>query len=83
MPPSVKAGDRVLLPGWGGNTIKVGEEVCTNRITGNFVLNGCFRNISYSRTQKFWPRSKSRRTVTMTYLPSHGIPSELEGRWRA
>ncbi|KAN0092546.1 Chaperonin Cpn10 [Tylopilus felleus] len=26
VPPSVKAGDRVLLPGWGGNTIKVGEE---------------------------------------------------------
>ena len=27
MPPNVKAGDRVLLPGWGGNTIKVGEDV--------------------------------------------------------
>ena len=27
MPMSVKAGDRVLLPGWGGNAIKVGEEV--------------------------------------------------------
>jgi chaperonin GroES len=26
--PDVKAGDRVLLPGWGGNSIKVGEEVC-------------------------------------------------------
>ncbi len=25
--PSVKAGDKVLLPGWGGNPIKVGEEV--------------------------------------------------------
>lgn len=24
---SVKAGDRVLLPGWGGNAIKVGEDV--------------------------------------------------------
>ena len=24
--PSVKAGDRVLLPGWGGNSIKVGED---------------------------------------------------------
>ncbi|KAF9048988.1 chaperonin Cpn10 [Panaeolus papilionaceus] len=24
--PSVKAGDKVLLPGWGGSTIKVGEE---------------------------------------------------------
>ncbi|KIO19163.1 hypothetical protein M407DRAFT_246064 [Tulasnella calospora MUT 4182] len=26
IPMSVQAGDRVLLPGWGGNTIKVGEE---------------------------------------------------------
>jgi len=24
--PDVKAGDRVLLPGWGGNSIKVGED---------------------------------------------------------
>lgn len=28
IPTDVKAGDRVLLPGWGGNSIKVGEEVC-------------------------------------------------------
>lgn len=27
IPTTVKAGDRVLLPGWGGNSIKVGEEV--------------------------------------------------------
>ncbi|KAF9500652.1 hsp10-like protein [Pleurotus eryngii] len=26
VPTSVKAGDRVLLPGWGGSPIKVGEE---------------------------------------------------------
>ncbi|KAG9041807.1 10 kDa heat shock protein [Tulasnella sp. UAMH 9824] len=26
IPMSVKAGDRILLPGWGGNAIKVGEE---------------------------------------------------------
>lgn len=26
-PVSVKPGDRVLLPGWGGSPIKVGEEV--------------------------------------------------------
>ncbi|KAF8734637.1 hypothetical protein AX14_003270 [Amanita brunnescens Koide BX004] len=25
-PTQVKPGDRVLLPGWGGNSIKVGEE---------------------------------------------------------
>ena len=27
VPTAVNAGDRVLLPGWGGNAIKVGEEV--------------------------------------------------------
>lgn len=27
VPTTVKAGDRVLLPGWGGNAIKVGDEV--------------------------------------------------------
>ncbi|KAF8149116.1 chaperonin 10-like protein [Crassisporium funariophilum] len=26
IPTQVKAGDRVLLPGWGGSSIKVGEE---------------------------------------------------------
>jgi len=26
VPTSVKAGDHVLLPGWGGNQIKVGED---------------------------------------------------------
>jgi chaperonin GroES len=26
-PTTVKAGDKVLLPGWGGNSIKLGEEV--------------------------------------------------------
>ncbi|KAL0945236.1 hypothetical protein HGRIS_000749 [Hohenbuehelia grisea] len=26
IPTQVKAGDRVLLPGWGGNPIKVGDE---------------------------------------------------------
>jgi chaperonin GroES len=27
VPTAVKSGDRVLLPGWGGNAIKLGEEV--------------------------------------------------------
>ncbi|KAJ7644385.1 hsp10-like protein [Roridomyces roridus] len=26
VPTTVQAGDRVLLPGWGGNSIKVGED---------------------------------------------------------
>ncbi|EJD50659.1 chaperonin Cpn10 [Auricularia subglabra TFB-10046 SS5] len=26
VPVSVKAGDKVLLPGWGGNSIKIGED---------------------------------------------------------
>lgn len=30
VPTQVKAGDRVLLPGWGGNSIKVGEEVSSS-----------------------------------------------------
>lgn len=29
IPMSVKAGDKVLLPGFGGSSIKVGDEVCT------------------------------------------------------
>ncbi|KAH9926525.1 chaperonin 10 kd subunit-domain-containing protein [Amylocystis lapponica] len=32
VPTAVKAGDRVLLPGWGGNPIKLGEEVNSERI---------------------------------------------------
>lgn len=27
IPTTVKAGDKVLLPGWGGNSIKLGDEV--------------------------------------------------------
>ena len=27
IPTAVKSGDKVLLPGWGGSSIKVGEEV--------------------------------------------------------
>jgi len=26
IPTTVKAGDKILLPGWGGNSIKLGEE---------------------------------------------------------
>lgn len=37
VPTSVKPGDRVLLPGWGGNPIKVGEDVSVF-----FSLFSCF-----------------------------------------
>ena len=32
VPNSVKAGDRVLLPGWGGSSIKVGEDVSMREV---------------------------------------------------
>lgn len=32
VPTIVKTGDKVLLPGWGGNSIKVGEEVSERSI---------------------------------------------------
>ena len=38
---AVKAGDRVLLPGWGGNSIKVGEEVCLP--ISLYIINGADR----------------------------------------
>lgn len=34
IPTTVKAGDRVLLPGWGGNSIKVGEDVRVFLVSG-------------------------------------------------
>ena len=44
----MRPGDRVLLPGWGGNSIKVGEEVsrriCLYRVvllTSSFTLARC------------------------------------------
>ena len=37
VPPNVKPGDRVLLPGWGGNSIKVGEEV-SNHCSFSFLF---------------------------------------------
>lgn len=56
VPPNVKAGDRVLLPGWGGSSIKVGEEVsiCPVHIFWMFwrtvgrdeYLLGCLASIS-------------------------------------
>jgi len=65
IPTQVKAGDRVLLPGWGGNSIKVGEEVSPHfnifSVEASFC---CSRNISSLKIPKFSPRSRSR-------YPSH------------
>ena len=70
MPTSVKTGDRVLLPGWGGNAIKLGEEVRGSAPGSSFLLLfkeidelffffGC-RNTSCSRIRRFWLRLRSR-----------------------
>jgi co-chaperonin GroES (HSP10) len=55
---SVKVGDRVLLPGWGGSPIKVGEEVSLFRAVLRIKL--IDRNTTCSRTRRSWPRSTSR-----------------------
>lgn len=60
--PSVKAGDRVLLPGWGGNAIKVGEDV-RGGLLPTYVcladkLCGC-RSSTSSATRRFLRRSRS------------------------
>lgn len=63
VPTSVKAGDRVLLPGWGGSVIKLGEEVRPD--TQDTVIRELTRRVpsrstSCSRTLKFLPRSTSK-----------------------
>jgi co-chaperonin GroES (HSP10) len=55
---SVKVGDRVLLPGWGGSPIKVGEEVSLSEAMVKIEL--IIRNTTCSRTRRSWPRSTSR-----------------------
>lgn len=74
MPTSVKSGDRVLLPGWGGNAIKLGEEVrvffflslglsCwVGRLIGGFFC----RSTSFSRIRRFWLRLRSRVSPART-----------------
>jgi len=55
VPPEVKAGDRVLLPGWGGNSIKVGEEVRLSESRGDNCLLFTplpFRNTTFSKIRK-------------------------------
>ncbi len=62
VPTSVKAGDRVLLPGWGGNAIKVGEDVRLFFPSLIFAWVDFFfcRNTSFSRMLRFWLRLRSR-----------------------
>lgn len=38
IPTTVKAGDRVLLPGWGGNQIKVGDEASHALLLSDYWL---------------------------------------------
>lgn len=67
---NVQPGDRVLLPGWGGNSIKVGEEVRTLLYTVwfqallNMILSpsfGFIRSTIYSRTQRSLLKSRNER----------------------
>ena len=48
VPTSVQAGDRVLLPGWGGSSIKVGEEVSYLSCFPRFLLSALVLARSYS-----------------------------------
>ena len=71
VPTNVQAGDRVLLPGWGGNSIKVGEDVsCIFNLKDCLDIDTLFffcRNISSSVILKSLPRLKS-ETCLMTFL---------------
>ena len=60
VPTTVKPGDRVLLPGWGGNSIKVGEDVSGSIWLWSSWANvvGC-RNTSCSRTRRFLQKYKN------------------------
>lgn len=56
VPVSVKAGDKVLLPGWGGSSIKVGEEVS--------MSDSRWANALEERVQQVWVgHEKERRSV--------------------
>lgn len=64
LPMAVKAGDRVLLPGWGGNAIKVGEDVRSPaflRVSCPLTLYlALCRSTIFSGTQRFSQRSRSK-----------------------
>lgn len=70
VPTSVKAGDRVLLPGWGGNQIKVGEDVSLVASLQPLCLFSdqpmlCIRNSTCSETLRSSPRSRSRNCTSL------------------
>lgn len=70
LPVSVKAGDRVLLPGWGGSPIKLGEEVCRDFSCG--LPPDPFRLFSASLTLLFRFRSR----LGVLFVQGLGDPRE-------
>lgn len=64
VPTQVKAGDRVLLPGWGGNSIKVGEEVSlsSDGCVVPLLIEFC-RSTFCSRIRRSSQRLRSDRTA--------------------
>ena len=68
---AVKVGDRVLLPGWGGNAINIGEEVrayfFSLECMGKLMRFSFFfpRSTFCSRMQTFWQRLRSRGRVVL------------------
>lgn len=67
VPTQVKAGDHVLLPGWGGNSIKVGEEVCSTHVSCWFIPLTLFSFVGVLPLQRFGdPRQNQRVSFQMT-----------------
>jgi co-chaperonin GroES (HSP10) len=64
-PVSVQAGDRVLLPGWGGSPIKLGDEVGLVVVPLVRSLIYRYRSITFSKMQRSWPRSMNSQEVWM------------------
>lgn len=57
IPVDLRVGERVLLPSWGGNSIKVGEEVCLSETRGDeslliHYMPLPFRNTTSSKIRK-------------------------------
>ena len=84
VPTAVKAGDRVLLPGWGGNAIKVGEDVRLLFFPFFFrlpswLIGSLCRNSSSLRIRRFWPRLRSRVPSTFMRMSGRGVELRLRG----